>query len=148
MKYLPLVLAAVAACASSSPPPEDQPKGPSAQGSAHAHGEHGEHGKHHHDLAGGMKAFHDVLAPAYHMEAGAARVDKTCQSVAGMRDASGKITAEPKGDADKWKAAAKALADGVDALDKACQASGRADVGAKLEAVHDQFHALMDLAKG
>ena len=146
MKYPSLALAlAVAACGSSSPPAEDPPKAPHAQGSAH--GGHGEHGGHHHELAGGMKAFHDVLAPPYHMAAGPERVEKTCQAVAGMRDASGKIAGEPKGDADKWKTASKALADGVEALDKACQASGRADVAAKLETVHDGFHALMDLGK-
>jgi hypothetical protein len=115
----------------------------------HEHGEHGEHGKHekHAPFTGGMKAFHDVLAPAYHAEKGPARDDKTCGGVAAMKDAAGKIAGEPKGDAGAWKAKSDALAQQVDGLGAACASSPRGDVSAKLETVHDAFHALVEASK-
>lgn len=123
-------------------------------GHEHAHGphEHGHHeheGKHrkHHDLKGGMKAFHDVLAPIYHAEKSPARDDKACGAMGSMRTASGQIGAEPAGDAAAWKAKSDALTQALDGLDKACQTAGKADVAARLEVVHDAFHALMAASK-
>lgn len=109
----------------------------------HEHGGHGEghHGQHKHDFKGGMKAFHDVLAPAYHMDKGTARNDKACAAASPMREAAKTVASEPVGDAAAWKTKADALAASVEALDKACQA--KADVEAKLESLHDAFHDVM-----
>lgn len=91
-----------------------------------------------------MKDFHDVLAPVYHMEKSPARADKACEGVPAMKAAADKIAGEPKGDPAIWKSRAEALAQSVSALDASCQASGRPDVQAKLEIVHDAFHAQME----
>ena len=145
-------LAAVG-CASSAPPAPAHPEAEHPHGDGdgehgdrehHGHGEHGRGGHHKkHELHGGMKAFHDVLAPAYHMEKGPARDEKACAGVAAMKDAAGKVAAEPKGDAAAFKTKSDALSSSVAAMETACGVSGRADVSAKLESVHDAFHALM-----
>ena len=119
-----------------------------AQRHDHEHGEHHGEGGHHHEMAPGMKAFHDVLAPPYHMDAGPARSDLACTNVPAMKDAAGKIATEPKGDAAAWKAKADTLAKSVESLDAACAVAGRAGVGERLEAVHDAFHALMKHHEG
>ena len=115
----------------------------------HEHGDHGEHGEHknHAAFTGGMKAFHDVLAPAYHAEKGPARDDKTCAGVPAMKDAAGKIATEPKGDPGAWKAKSDALTQQVDGLGAACASTPRGDISAKLETVHDAFHALIEAGK-
>jgi hypothetical protein len=120
---------------------------PAHDGHHHEHGDHEErghgHGQHHRKLSAGMEAFHDVLAPVYHMDKGAARDDKTCAAVPSMKDAAAKVAAEPSGDASSWKARSDALTASVTALETACGAPGKGEVGVKLEAVHDAFHALM-----
>ena len=111
------------------------------------HGEHHGEGGHHHAMAPGMKSFHNVLAPPYHMDKGPARNDAACTNVPAMKDAAGKIAAQPKGDAAAWKVKADTLAKNVEGLDAACGVAGRADVAARLESVHDAFHALMESAE-
>lgn len=148
-----LSLASLAGCGA-SPAPAPATPGADAEHGEHAehagHGEHGEHGGHHgkkHAFQGGMKDFHDVLAPAYHHDKGAQRDELACSGAPKMKEAAAKIAGEPKGDAAAWKAKADALAAGVVAMESACGAAGRADVAAKLETVHDAFHALMHQAK-
>lgn len=142
----------LAACSPPEPPREPHGKGPHGEehhGKDHGEGHHDkghgeEHkGKHKHEFTGGMKAFHDVLAPVYHMEKSPARGDKSCEAVGAMKTAAGQIAGEPKGDPSSWKSRADALNASVDALGEACKASGRPAVEGKLEAVHDAFHALM-----
>lgn len=139
--------ALVALGCSSSPPPKEP--GHEHGEHAHDHGGHHEHGgEHHGPQDGAMKGFHDVLAPVYHMDKGAPRDEKTCGSVAAMKDAAAKVAAEPKGDPADWKAKSDALSQSIAGLEPACAAAGRAEVSAKLEVVHDAFHALMKAARG
>jgi hypothetical protein len=140
------------ACGSSSEPAKAPQGKPGEQGHHEGHGDHhheghGQHGGHGHAVEGGTKAFHDVLAPAYHMDKGAPRLDKACAGVPSMQAAHQTLSGESKGDAAKWKAVVDALGASVGALDKACQAAGKPDVDAKLEAVHDAFHAVMELGR-
>lgn len=155
-----LALVGLAACGSSQEAPKSGAQGDKhdhhehghghghehghGHGEAH-HGGHGEghHGQHKHDFKGGMKAFHDMLAPAYHMDKGQARNDKACAATTSMREAAKTIAGEPVGDAAAWKAKSGELATSVEALDKACQA--KAEVEQKLESLHDAFHAVMKL---
>ncbi|MCU0657789.1 MAG: hypothetical protein MUF64_21770 [Polyangiaceae bacterium] len=150
---------ALAACTPPEPPREPHGKGPHGEGhhdkghhgeGHHDKGHHGEeqHGKHKHEFTGGMKAFHDVLAPVYHMEKSPARGDKSCEAVGAMKTAAGQIAGEPKGDPALWKSRAEALGASVEALGEACKASGRPAVEGKLEVVHDAFHALMKAEQG
>jgi hypothetical protein len=112
------------------------------RGRGHDRGpDHGDGQKH--DMGAGMKAFHDVFAPPYHMEKGAPRDEKACAGLAGMKAAAGKIAAEPAGDPAAWKARSEALSRSLEGLEGACGAAGRAEVSARLEVVHDSFHALM-----
>ena len=133
-------------CASQKGPDDAHLQHSHGEHGEHEHGEHGEHKKHA-AFTGGMKAFHDVLAPAYHAEKGPARDDKTCTGVPAMKDAAGKIALEPKGDPAAWKAKSDALAQQVDGLGAACASTPRGDVSAKLETVHDAFHALIEASK-
>lgn len=128
--------------------PHGDHHGPPGEGHHHEHGGHHGDGHHHPpDLKGAMKGFHDVLAPVYHMDKGPARNDKACGAAAQMKEGAGKVAAEPAGDPAIWKAKSDALAQNVDALDKACKADGKPEVAAKLELVHDAFHALMGAQK-
>jgi hypothetical protein len=142
-----LVLAlGLAGCASSSAGGPDHPHEHGEHGHEHGEGHH-EHGEGHHEpVGGGLKSFHDLLAPAYHMDKGPARNDAACSNVPGMKDATGKIAAEPKGDPAAWKTKSDALARSLEALDAACGVAGRAEVQAKFEVVHENFHALMEAA--
>jgi hypothetical protein len=107
---------------------------------------------HHHERAraqhpelapqGGLQAFHDVLGPVYHEAPGASRDEQTCAAAAKLKAAASAVVAESTSDADR--ATGEALAQSVDALATACQAADRAEVGSRLEAVHDAFHAVME----
>ena len=92
-----------------------------------------------------VHAFHEILAPVFHMEKGAPRVEKTCAAVADMKTAAKPVAADASDDASKVRAGA--LTSSVDALEAACGAAGRPDVEAKLESVHDAFHAVMEASK-
>lgn len=122
-------------------------------GCAHHGGDH--HGAEHHgaDHKGGehaamsasVKALHDVLAPVYHLEKGAPRDEQACQALPKLDEASKGVSAELGGEADKPKH--EAMAQALAALGAACQVPERTDVAAKLEGVHDAFHAYVDGAK-
>lgn len=116
-----------------------------AEGHKHAeHGEGHEHGKpgEHPEMKGAVKGFHDVLAPAFHMDKGAPRVEKTCGAVASMKEQAKAVAGEAGDDAAKKRA--EALTASVDGLDKACAASGRPEVEGSLDKVHEAFHAVME----
>lgn len=119
-------------------------------GCAHQGGDH--HGAEHHgaDHKGGehaampasVKAFHDVLAPVYHLEKGAPRDEQACAALPKLDEAGKGVSAELSGEADKPKH--EALGQALTALGAACQVPERTDVAAKLEGVHDAFHAYVD----
>ncbi len=143
---LVVVVAFCAACGGSQPaatasgtpsgtPGAGDGRGPGDGGApVHEHGGHGgEHAGHgggeHAGLTPALKDFHEVLAPIWHTTAGAERVAKACGGEKSLRD---KATAVN----DSELTAASA------ALGAACAKEPKADVEAKLGAVHDRFHAL------
>ncbi len=107
-------------------------------GASHAEPEH-EHG-HGHEHAGGehehpelppdVEAFHDALAPIWHMEPGEGRAQAGCEGVAVFRE-----RATALGDA--------ALTDAVEALAAECDATGP-EVETRLAGVHDAYHAVAE----
>lgn len=108
---------------------------------------HGEK-KDDHGIKGPVGDFHGVLSPVYHMNKGADRVTKACDQVAAMKEKAAAVEAgaAPEGaKADDYKAAAKTLSSAVEGFGAACAAAGRADVDAKLEALHDAFHKLIEV---
>jgi hypothetical protein len=120
------------------------------QGEHHEHGEHGEH-EEHHEAHGPAGEFHDVLAPIWHSDTGAARTEKACEATKTMRARAAAVVAAPPPEgakADDYKAAAKGLSDAVDALSAACGAPDRPEVDAQLSAVHDAFHKVAEMEHG
>lgn len=107
-------------------------------GCAHHKEKEGEHPA----MSGAVKLFHDVISPVYHQDKSAARDEQTCAATPKLKDASAAIAAEPGSD----KARSDALGQAVSSLETACLASDRAEVAAKLELVHDAFHAVMEAA--
>lgn len=109
-------------------------------GCAHHHEK--KDGEHHPAMSSAVKQFHDVISPVYHQDKSAARDEQTCAVTSKLKDASAAIAAEPGAD----KAKSDALGQAISTLEAACQASDRAEVAAKLELVHDAFHAVMEAA--
>lgn len=119
------------------------------RGDHHDHGathadEHGEGDKGHHaKMEGAVKAFHDVLAPVFHMEKGRKRVEATCKVSGAMKEQAAALQTEAGTDEAAQKRATK-LTFAVVALEKGCLDEGRATVEADLDAVHEEFHAVME----
>jgi hypothetical protein len=91
-------------------------------------------------MSSGVKLFHDVISPVYHQDKSASRDEQTCAATPKLKEATAAIAAEPGADKTKSDALGQALS----TLETACRASGRADVAAKLELLHDAFHAVME----
>lgn len=97
-------------------------------GGHEGHGEGG-HGDHHANLSPALHELHEVLAPVWHSEPGAVRVEKTCAAAASLNE-----KAQATADAE--------LVANFAAVTAACAAPGRTDVEARLGVAHDRFHAL------
>ncbi len=110
-----------------------------------AGGEEG--GDHHASLPPEVNAFHAVLAPAWHSEAGEARRVAACEAAASLVDrARGVTIAETPAsanDAATYAEAAAALLRTSEELATDCDADG-AGAEAALSTVHDVFHALVE----
>lgn len=96
-----------------------------------------------------VTAFHDVLAPVWHSDAGAARDDRACQQAATYRERASAVTAMPvpaaaQANSAAWTAAAAQLSARSEALATACGATPRGDVNAALTELHTAFHGLME----
>lgn len=114
------------------------------------HGEHGGGGEHHAALPPALDAFHDVLAPAWHSEPGATRSTEACTAAPTLRERAGTVQSDaaPEGvDAAAWTEATAALIANTEALVATCAEQG-ADGEAKLSAVHEAFHALVEQVRG
>jgi hypothetical protein len=108
---------------------------------------HGEH--HHHELPPTLTAFHDVLRPLWHSDAGAERDARSCAQAATLRARAqavidGPVPESAQSQQQGWATAAAQLAATSDALVTACGATPRGNVAGGLEAVHTAFHGLMD----
>jgi hypothetical protein len=114
------------------------------------HGEYGGGGEHDAALPATLDAFHDVLAPAWHSEPGATRSTAACTAAPSLRERAGTVQSDaaPEGvDAAAWTEATAALVSTSDALVATCAEQG-ADGEAKLGAVHEAFHALLEQVRG
>lgn len=78
-----------------------------------------------------LHAFHEVLAPVWHSQAGDVRIAKACDNAAAFRD-----KAAATGDA--------ALVDAAAQLATACASKGP-PVEAALQKMHERFHALAEM---
>ncbi|MBK6513367.1 MAG: hypothetical protein IPG04_04395 [Polyangiaceae bacterium] len=108
----------------------------------HEHKGEGDHKKHP-PMSPAVHAFHEALSPVYHAEKNAARNDQACAAAASFKEKAGPIATEAGENAAKKTASAN-LATSIGDLEKACAAAGKPEVEAKLEKLHDAFHAAME----
>lgn len=112
---------------------------------------HAESGEHHAEMKGPVGDFHSVLAPIWHSAKGPERLAKACDAGKTMADRAAAVESAPPpagATTDGFKAAAKSLSASVAAFNTACAAPGRPDAEAKLSALHDAFHAVMEQSGG
>ena len=106
-------------------------------------------GEHHEALPPALDAFHEILAPLWHAEAGEERTDRTCSAMDSFRTRAEAVRSSPpppaaESDSAGWQSAADALGGSVDALAAACAADGRPAFAESFERVHEAFHALVE----
>jgi hypothetical protein len=138
--FASILLVAAAACGGKSTPAPSEPT-EEAKPEEHHVGEHPE-------LPAELTAFHDVLAPLWHAEAGAQRETDTCAAVPAMQEKAAAIAAAPPpGDVDAalWGKQSDVLAGSVDMLGAGCGSGEQHDFDGEFGAVHDAFHGLLDL---
>ncbi|MBX7084106.1 MAG: hypothetical protein K1X88_33165 [Nannocystaceae bacterium] len=148
-RLFPLVLTlGVMACAKKDAAPTTAPSDAATTDHAHAHGEGAEH-EHEHQFAGGVKSFHDTMAPLWHAPKDDARVGNTCAAAAELVAKAGTIESEPMPaaatDADAWKTRSGELSAAAKGLQTTCSGD-RKDFEAAFTTMHEAFHALIELA--
>lgn len=126
------VAVSIAACGGSNAASSDPQVPTTTTGSEHE--ESGGDHDHHKGLPPALHEFHGVLAPVWHSDAGAVRVEKACSNQKALAE-----KAAATGDA--------ALIAAVKELEPACASPGRADVETKLNVVHERFHAVAKVEK-
>jgi hypothetical protein len=154
MKLFAAILLAVvvAACGGKSSPATTTT---TTEGHDHAgHEGHEGHEEHleHPELTPEMTAFHDVLAPLWHAEAGPQRMADTCAAVDNMRGLGEQVIAHPPATVDEtaWVNEGSFLQNTLNELEASCANNGEPDEGvltfdAAFERVHEAFHAIMGL---
>lgn len=130
-------------CASSTPRAAE-----GTTAATHPENSGGEHG-HHHELPAPVTAYHDVLAPLWHSDAGAARDTRTCEQAATLGERATAVHAMPvperaQAQEAAWRSAVTQLVTTTTALGAACGATPRGDIAAALGAVHTAFHGLLE----
>lgn len=129
-------------CASSTPRAAE-----GTTAATHPENAGGEHGRHHHDLPAPVTAYHDVLAPLWHSDPGAARDTRTCEQAAPLAERAAAVQAMPvpeRATEGAWRSAVTQLVTTTAALGTACGATPRGDIAAALGAVHTAFHGLLE----
>lgn len=129
------------ACGGKSPPAT------TASTTEPAHPGHGD-GKPEHAFPAEVGAFHDKLSPLWHAEAGAARTEATCGASGELDQLAEDVqNAAPPAAVDgaTWSEHVAQLRGALSRLADDCAATQGASIDANFEAVHDAFHALIDL---
>jgi len=110
----------------------------------------GEGEPHEHKFPPAVGAFHDSLAPLWHSDPGADRKAKTCEAIATLSEKAGTMTATvPEGaDADAWQERGSGVSAAVEALGATCGDADTAAFDAKFKALHDAFHAAIEILPG
>ncbi|MGE3632003.1 MAG: hypothetical protein AB7P00_19000 [Sandaracinaceae bacterium] len=85
-------------------------------------------------MSAGLRAFHDVLAPVYHMDAGDERATATCEATPRMGELAPDVSVE--------------TVTATETLGRACDAGDHAQIESALEGVHDAFHHAMEAESG
>lgn len=137
-----LITLVLLGCASSTPRAAE-----GTTAATHPENSGGGHGHRHHDLPAPVTAYHDILAPLWHSDAGAARDARTCEQAATLGERASAVQAMPvpeRAQEAAWRSAATQLATTTSALGAACGATPRGDIAAALGAVHTAFHGLLE----
>ncbi|MFO0631695.1 MAG: hypothetical protein U0168_02460 [Nannocystaceae bacterium] len=149
-RLFPLVLTlGVMACAKKDAAATTTPPGDAAAtDGAHAHDDGAKH-EHEHEFTGGVKSFHDTMAPLWHAAKDDARVTNTCAAAADLLAKAGAIETEPMPtaatDAAAWKTRGGELTAAAQGLQTSCNGD-RKDFEAAFTKLHEAFHALIELA--
>jgi hypothetical protein len=139
-RILTLSVLLAAACGSKQATPAAPPA---------AHDEHAEHAEM--NMPPELKTFHDVLAPHWHAEKGAKRMQDTCAALPDFHsdaDALAKSTPPRSTHADTWTTGTKQLVDAIAGLDATCKANDATQFETAFEKVHVSFHGLLEAAGG
>ncbi len=141
-----LLLFLAAGCGSSEPATTTTPASGAEPAAAHE-----QEKEEHHQLTPELKAFHDQLAPRWHADKGEARRKDTCAAVAdfqasaaAIQSAAAPAAVEPA----MWQKAGADLIAAVKGLETACAGTDMAAFESAFQAVHERFHAAMELASG
>lgn len=133
--WLALALAGCGGGAAADEEPADDTAGGEHE---HAEEEHvhqgGEEHRDHPEMTPELRAFHDVLAPVYHMDPGAERAQASCDAADSMASLAADVSEE--------------TVTAVEGLSTSC--AGEPDVEgteAALESVHDAFHHAMEASQ-
>ncbi len=103
---------------------------------------------HQHEFAGGVKTYHDIMSPDWHMDAGDERYISTCANVGKYMQKATALSTEqaPKGiDASAWTDATAALLAANKTLNQTCADKSKEAFAADFTNVHDKFHDLKEL---
>ena len=105
----------------------------------------------HPELAGSVKAFHDVLRVDWHAEKGGERNAAACRNVGTYIALSSEIATQPApamASGLDWGSATAGMSDASVALGVYCASGVAANVEAGLATLHDRFHDLMSAMQG
>lgn len=103
---------------------------------------------HAHEFDGGVKAYHDIMSPDWHMDAGDERTASTCNNVDEYLLKAMALANEhaPKGiDTSAWKDATGGLLEANKTLNWTCANNDKEKFAADFTIVHDKFHVLKEL---
>ena len=89
---------------------------------------------HKHDFSKSVSEFHDVLSPLWHADKDPKRQENTCKAIGAMKEKASHIEHSEK------------LVAALDNLKTQCAAS-KEDFEKSFSALHDEFHALKEVAK-
>jgi hypothetical protein len=123
-------------------------------GGEQAHAEHAEHGEEaageHHGPPEVLVAYHDVLAPVWHSEAGEVRAGLACAAVTDLIAQGEALAAAPApNEHPDWASEVGLIGTDAQALATTCadEAATTETKEASLNILHDRFHSLMSLAQ-
>jgi hypothetical protein len=137
-----LITLVLLGCASSTPRAAE-----GTTAATHPENSGGGHGHRHHDFPAPVTAYHDVLAPLWHSDPGAARDARTCEQAVTLGERASAVQAMPvpeRAQEAAWRSAVTQIVTTTTALGAACGATPRGDIAAALGAVHTAFHSLLE----
>lgn len=149
-KKIAFICVIAAGCGSSESAEHSEHSGGEHAEHAAEHAEHAEHGGGHHGPPAVLVPYHDVLAPIWHSEAGQVRADLACAGVTDLIAQGEALAAAPAPtEHPDWASQVGLIGTDAQGLAMLCgnEASTVEEKEASLNALHDRFHGLMEMAR-